>query len=164
MVCVAVDWVVLHQTHLTTTSQASKQASEQSSIRKHTGNQINRTPSIDHSITPFHSIPIQAIPPAPQPQPHRPVTMSSQSLTPRSSLETTKTSFTTSTTSTSTSTASLLPKPSSKAAQLWSAIKKHAKEHHESVNNAYALYYGQGQMRTYPQQPQSQAQAPDRRG
>ncbi|KAF2269976.1 hypothetical protein CC78DRAFT_528505 [Lojkania enalia] len=28
--------------------------------------------------------------------------------------------------------------------KMWESIKKHAKEHHESVNAAYEVYYGQG--------------------
>lgn len=62
----------------------------------------------------------------------------------RSSMETTKTDITQSTASLlSSSSSTKLP---SKAKQIWSAVKKHAKEHHESVNNAYVYYYGQGQM------------------
>ncbi|KAJ4356482.1 uncharacterized protein N0V89_004516 [Didymosphaeria variabile] len=45
------------------------------------------------------------------------------------------------------STASASAKPPSKTKQAWEFVKKHAKEHHESVNAAYAVYYGQGAMR-----------------
>lgn len=65
----------------------------------------------------------------------------------RFSMESTKTGLTTSTASLVSSEPA---KTSSKAKQMWDSFKKHAKEHHESVNNAYALYYGQGQMRGYP--------------
>jgi hypothetical protein len=37
---------------------------------------------------------------------------------------------------------------SSKAHSIWSSIKRHAKEHHEGVNAAFAAHYGQGQGRT----------------
>ncbi|KAF2686313.1 hypothetical protein K458DRAFT_387321 [Lentithecium fluviatile CBS 122367] len=72
----------------------------------------------------------------------------------RSSMETTKTGFTTSTTSIISSESAKTP---SKGRKLWTAIKKHAKEHHESVNAAYATYYGVGAMqRPLPSQNGSQ--------
>jgi hypothetical protein len=36
----------------------------------------------------------------------------------------------------------------SKANKLWTSIKRHVKEHHESVNAVYANYYGQGSLGT----------------
>lgn len=36
-------------------------------------------------------------------------------------------------------------KSPSKTRQAWEFVKKHAKEHHESVNAAYAVYYSAGQ-------------------
>jgi hypothetical protein len=41
---------------------------------------------------------------------------------------------------------------SSKAKSIWSQIKRHAKEHHESVNAAYVTYYGHGQGQLYGKQ------------
>ena len=35
-------------------------------------------------------------------------------------------------------------KSASSVSKAWKAVKKHAKEHHESVNGAYATYYGAG--------------------
>ncbi|KAA8617795.1 hypothetical protein PtrSN002B_004736 [Pyrenophora tritici-repentis] len=32
----------------------------------------------------------------------------------------------------------------SKVHGIWTSIKRHAKEHHQGVNAAYATYYGQG--------------------
>ncbi|KAL1597062.1 hypothetical protein SLS60_008644 [Paraconiothyrium brasiliense] len=32
----------------------------------------------------------------------------------------------------------------SKVKRVWSAVKKHVKEHHDSLNQAYSVYYGQG--------------------
>ncbi|KAF1961866.1 hypothetical protein CC80DRAFT_589343 [Byssothecium circinans] len=68
------------------------------------------------------------------------------SISTRPSFETTKTEDSTAS-FLSTSAASSKSGQSSRTQRVWAAIKKHAKEHHESVNNAYALYYGQGQMR-----------------
>lgn len=39
----------------------------------------------------------------------------------------------------------------SKVSAIWGAIKRHAKEHHESVNAAYSVYYG-APMLSRPQQ------------
>ncbi|KAF2015407.1 hypothetical protein BU24DRAFT_421706 [Aaosphaeria arxii CBS 175.79] len=64
----------------------------------------------------------------------------------RASFETTNTTSTYDTIlkDNTTATVSATPKPSL-ASKTWSAIKKAAKEHHESVNGAYATYYGQNQ-------------------
>ncbi|KAF2792787.1 hypothetical protein K505DRAFT_325933 [Melanomma pulvis-pyrius CBS 109.77] len=37
-------------------------------------------------------------------------------------------------------------KSTSSLSKAWKAVKKHAKEHHESVNGAYASYYGAGTL------------------
>ncbi|KAF2875216.1 hypothetical protein BDV95DRAFT_603977 [Massariosphaeria phaeospora] len=58
--------------------------------------------------------------------------MSSYSSTPRSSIDLAKANFTTSTASLTSSPSST--KSLSVAKKAWAAIKKHAKEHHESVN------------------------------
>ncbi|KAH7076147.1 hypothetical protein FB567DRAFT_154700 [Paraphoma chrysanthemicola] len=69
----------------------------------------------------------------------------STATTPRTSIDLAKDSaLTTVTTTPSTS--------STKARSIWESIKRHAKEHHASTNAAYALYYGQGQMRTRGQE------------
>ncbi|EUC45069.1 hypothetical protein COCMIDRAFT_96438 [Bipolaris oryzae ATCC 44560] len=39
--------------------------------------------------------------------------------------------------------ASTLKEPS-KTRSLWNSIKRHTQEHHQSLNAAYATYYGQG--------------------
>jgi hypothetical protein len=41
---------------------------------------------------------------------------------------------------------------SSKARGIWSFIKRHAKEHHEGVNSAFAAYYGQGEVKKAQQE------------
>ena len=70
------------------------------------------------------------------------------STTTRSSIDTTKSGKTTSNELLIESPI-LMPhvaKPSSKTRQAWEFVKRHAREHHESVNAAYATYYGAGQM------------------
>lgn len=79
------------------------------------------------------------------------VTSTYPSTTTRPSFETSK-SLSTSTSSTS-STSSLVDasgqmKSENLAKKAWKAVVKHAKEHHRSVNAAYAVYYGQGQGQT----------------
>ncbi|KAF2030733.1 hypothetical protein EK21DRAFT_64889 [Setomelanomma holmii] len=74
----------------------------------------------------------------------------STSTTPRTSIDLAKDSASIITTSTSVSSTSA--SASSKARSVWESIKRHAKEHHESTNAAYALYYSQGQMRTRGQE------------
>ncbi|OSS48513.1 hypothetical protein B5807_07696 [Epicoccum nigrum] len=69
--------------------------------------------------------------------------------TPRSSssLDYTKPAFnfsTTSLTSTACSTRTKLAPGSKAAKSLWAALKKHIREHHESVNAVYAHLYGHG--------------------
>ncbi|PSN74697.1 hypothetical protein BS50DRAFT_627978 [Corynespora cassiicola Philippines] len=64
----------------------------------------------------------------------------------RSSFETTKSAMVTSTISDTSSLLSSTKSPST-AKKAWNAVKKHAIEHHKSVNAAYATYYGQGQGR-----------------
>ncbi|XP_014551919.1 hypothetical protein COCVIDRAFT_111625 [Bipolaris victoriae FI3] len=44
---------------------------------------------------------------------------------------------------TSSTCGSTLKEPS-KTRSLWISIKRHTREHHESLNAAYATYYGQG--------------------
>jgi hypothetical protein len=66
----------------------------------------------------------------------------STATTPRTSIDLAKDAIITSSSSIKTSSAS------SKARGIWSSIKRYAKEHHEGVNAAYAMYYGQGQERT----------------
>jgi hypothetical protein len=80
--------------------------------------------------------------------------MSTTTTTPRSSssLDYTKSAFKVSTTSlTSTISTSTDPrsssntsKPQSKTRKLWAALKRHVKEHHESVNAVYENLYGHG--------------------
>lgn len=59
-----------------------------------------------------------------------------------------KASTTTLTTTTSATTVSQpssnAPKPESRTKKLWAALKKHVKEHHESVNAVYENLYGGG--------------------
>jgi hypothetical protein len=66
----------------------------------------------------------------------------STSTTPRTSVELAKDAIIMSSSSIKTSSTS------SKAHSIWSSIKRHAKEHHEGVNAAFAAHYGQGQGRT----------------
>jgi hypothetical protein len=70
---------------------------------------------------------------------------------PRSSMETSKTGFSTSTASISSQVSAKSPSVTKK---IWTSIKQHAKEHHESVNAAYSVYYGQGQMQRSAASPQ----------
>ncbi|KAF2728212.1 hypothetical protein EJ04DRAFT_516765 [Polyplosphaeria fusca] len=63
---------------------------------------------------------------------------------PRSSMDTTKAGSTSSTSSLTKHTES--SNKDSGMKKVWQSIKKHAKEHHESVNAAYEVYYGQGRM------------------
>jgi hypothetical protein len=74
--------------------------------------------------------------------------------TPRLSLDSTKTGFTTSTTSTTSTldkdTGAQPLQPQSLPKRAWTAIKKAAMEHHESVNAAHQLYYGQATFSPKP--------------
>jgi hypothetical protein len=67
------------------------------------------------------------------------------STTTLSSIDTLKSGKTTSTVYLVSSASSA--KTPSKTQQAWKSVKKHAREHHESVNAAYALYYGQSLAR-----------------
>ncbi|KAF2821385.1 hypothetical protein CC86DRAFT_103319 [Ophiobolus disseminans] len=67
----------------------------------------------------------------------------SSATTPRTSVELAKEAIVSSSSSISSSSTSA----TSKAHGIWSSIKRHAKEHHQATNAAYATYYGQGQTR-----------------
>ncbi|KAF2126193.1 hypothetical protein P153DRAFT_87100 [Dothidotthia symphoricarpi CBS 119687] len=69
--------------------------------------------------------------------------------TPRSSFEFSKSTVTCSTTSIDSSTSNKTP---GLARIFWDSIKRQAKEHHQSVNSAYATYYGQGYGQNRPQE------------
>jgi hypothetical protein len=80
--------------------------------------------------------------------------MSTTTTTPRSSssLDHTKSAFEVSTTSLTSTTytttdprsGSDTPKPQSKTRKLWATLKRHVREHHESVNAVYENLYGHG--------------------
>jgi hypothetical protein len=63
----------------------------------------------------------------------------SKATTPRTSVELAKEAITPSSTSIT------APSCRGKTHGIWTCIKRHAKEHHEATNAAYATYYGQGQ-------------------
>ncbi|KAF2187342.1 hypothetical protein K469DRAFT_112305 [Zopfia rhizophila CBS 207.26] len=73
------------------------------------------------------------------------VTDSKSSISSRSSMEDLK-SFTTTSTASIKSSDSVTKPKTNLARKTWEAVKKHAKEHHQSVNAAYAVYYGGGRM------------------
>ncbi|KAF1970809.1 hypothetical protein BU23DRAFT_556517 [Bimuria novae-zelandiae CBS 107.79] len=74
------------------------------------------------------------------------MTSYASSTTARSSMDDMKSGVAASNISVTPSSTSSSTKSPSKTRKAWEFIKRHAKEHHESVNAAYATYYGQGQM------------------
>jgi hypothetical protein len=70
----------------------------------------------------------------------------STATTPRTSVELAKEAITSSASVTASTSSS------SKARSIWSTIKRHAKEHHDGVNAAFAAYYGQGEVTKARQQ------------
>ncbi|KAF2629432.1 hypothetical protein BU25DRAFT_409314 [Macroventuria anomochaeta] len=71
-------------------------------------------------------------------------TLSSTATTPRSSIELTKSAFKVHTTSIAPLS---IHTTQSKPNKIWQSVKRHVRQHHESVNAVYANYYGQGHER-----------------
>ena len=75
-------------------------------------------------------------------------TLSSTATTPRSSVELAKDALKVDTSSlVSYASHTETSQSSGKLNRAWQTVKRHAREHHESVNAVYALYYGQGYER-----------------
>ncbi|KZM21264.1 uncharacterized protein EKO05_0011492 [Ascochyta rabiei] len=69
-------------------------------------------------------------------------TTTSTATTPRSSIDIAKSNFNISTSSITSQSSRKL-----KMGELWQSIKRHAHEHHKSVNAAYAIFHGPGHER-----------------